>query len=169
MARRKPWFKDTVFVLVADHCASSKGRTSLPPENYHIPAIIYSPAHVAPHTDTRLASQIDIVPTVLDLLGLPEQANFMGRSVLRAYPDAGRAFIATYQKLGYLTPERLVVLAPGRRLEAWQLDDRQKITAPARPAKPLVARAITVYQETARRARDGLLRHVHLPAPLRMH
>lgn len=168
MARGKPWFKDTVFVLVADHCASSKGRTSLPPENYHIPAILYSPAHVAPRVDVRLASQIDIVPTVLDLLGLPEQANFMGRSVLRAYPDAGRAFIATYQKLGYLTPERLVVLAPGRRLEAWRLDARQKIVAPARPAKPLVARAIAAYQETARRARDGLLRHVRLPAGLRM-
>ena len=86
MARTKPWFKDTVFVVVADHCASSKGRTSLPPENYHIPAIVYSPAHIVPHTDTRLASQIDLVPTVLDLLGLPEHTRFMGRSVRTPIP-----------------------------------------------------------------------------------
>lgn len=167
-ARTRPWFKDTLFVLVADHCASSKGRTSLPPENYHIPAILYSPAHLAPHADTRLASQIDIVPTVLDLLGLPEQAKFMGRSVLHAYPDAGRAFIATYQKLGYLTPDQLVVLSPGRQVEDWRLDARQGIAAPLRQPDALADRAIATYQETARRARDGLLRHVVLPDGLRL-
>ncbi len=168
MARTKPWFKDTVFVLVADHCASSKGRTSLPPKNYHIPAIIYSPAHVAPHTDTRIASQIDLVPSVLDLLGLPEQSHFMGRSVLHAYPDDGRAFIATYQKLGYLTPDQLVVLSPGRQIEDWRLNAQQDIAAPVRQPDTRVARAIGAYQETARRARDGFLQHVSLPDGLRM-
>jgi phosphoglycerol transferase MdoB-like AlkP superfamily enzyme len=168
MARAKPWFKDTVFVLVADHCASSKGRSSLPPENYHIPAIVYSPAHIVPHTDTRLASQIDIVPTVLDLLGLPEHTRFMGRSVLHAYPDAGRAFIATYQKLGYLTPDQLVVLSPGRQIEVWQLDAQQAPTVPVRQPDTRVIRAIGAYQETARRARDGLLQHVNLSDGLRM-
>jgi phosphoglycerol transferase MdoB-like AlkP superfamily enzyme len=168
MARSKPWFKDTVFVVVADHCASSKGRTSLPPENYHIPAIVYSPAHLAPHTDTRLASQIDLVPSVLDLLGLPEHTRFMGRSVLHAYPDAGRAFIATYQKLGYLTPDQLVVLSPGRQVEDWRLNARQEIEAPVRQPDTLVGRAIGLYQETARRARDGFLKHMNLADGLRM-
>jgi len=168
MARTKPWFKDTVFVLVADHCASSKGRTSIPPENYHIPAIVYSPAHLAPHTDTRLASQIDLVPSVLDLLGLAEHTRFMGRSVLHAYPDAGRAFIATYQKLGYLTPDQLVVLSPGRKIEDWRLDAHHEPAAAVRQPDTLVARAIDAYQETARRARDGLLQHVDLPDDLRM-
>lgn len=168
IARTKPWFKDTVFVLVADHCASSKGRTSLPPENYHIPAIVYSPAHLAPRTDTRLASQIDLAPTVLDLLGLPERSRFPGRSVLRAYPDGGRAYIATYQKLGYLTPGELVVLSPGRQVEGWRLDARQDLSAPVRQPDTLAARAIDAYQETARRVRDGLLQHVKLPDDLRM-
>ena len=168
MARAKPWFKDTVFVLVADHCASSKGRTSLPPENYHIPAIVYSPAHLAPRTDTRLASQIDLVPTVLDLLGMPEHTRFMGRSVLHAYPDAGRAFIATYQKLGYLTPDQLVVLSPGGKIEDWRLDAQQHLVAPVPQPDALVSRAIAAYQETARRARDRLLQHVSLRDALRM-
>ncbi len=159
-ARKKPWFKDTVFVVVADHCASSKGRTSLPPENYHIPTILYSPVHIAPHSDTRLASQIDLVPSVLDLLNLPERSQFMGRSVLRAYPDEGRAFIATYQKLGYLTPDRLVILSPGRKVENWTLDSRMDMLAPAALSDAAVDRAIAFYQEAARRARDGLLRHV---------
>ena len=159
MARSKPWFKDTVFIIVADHCASSKGRTSLPPENYHIPAILYSPAHIAPHEDTRLASQIDLVPTVLDLLGLPERNRFMGRSVLHAYPDAGRAYIATYQKLGFLTPDRLVILSPGRKIEDWQLNAQQEIIAQTNKHGTEVERAIAAYQEAAHRLREGLLKH----------
>lgn len=162
-ARSKPWFKDTLFVVVADHCASSKGRTSLPPENYHIPAILYSPAHLKPHTDTRLASQIDLVPTVLDLLNLPERQRFMGRSVLRAYPDQGRAFIATYQKLGYLTPDRLVALSPGRKIEVWRVNARDELAEPLTAQGAEVDAAVAVYQETARRARDGLLRHQPQP------
>ena len=167
-ARSKPWFKDTLFVLVADHCASSKGRTSLPPENYHIPAVFYAPAHIAPHTDPRLASQIDIVPTVLDLLGLPEQSRFMGRSVLHAYPDAGRAFIATYQKLGYLTPDELVVLSPGHQVEAWRIDAHHELAAPLRQPDASALRAIAAYQETARRLHDGLLQHISQTDRLRL-
>ena len=158
-ARSKPWFKDTLFLVVADHCASSKGRTSLPPENYHIPAILYAPAHLAPHTDTRLASQIDLVPTVLDLLNLPERQRFMGRSVLRTYPDAGRAFIATYQKLGYLTPDRLVVLSPGRKIEDWQVNAQDELGALLPAGGAEVGAAVGFYQEAARRVRDGQLRH----------
>lgn len=168
-ARRKPWFKDTLFVVVADHCASSKGRTSLPPENYLIPAVLYAPAHIAPHVDTRLASQIDLVPTVLDLLNLPERNRFIGRSVLRAYPDAGRAFIATYQKLGYLTPDRLVVLSAGRKIEDWRLDAHMEPVGTVKQPDADIGRAIAFYQEAARRDRDGQLRHVPGPAVLSMH
>jgi hypothetical protein len=87
----------------------------------------------------------------------------MGRSVLRAYPDAGRAFIGTYQMLGYLTPDQLVVLRPGRKIENWRLDTRLEIVAPLPQQDPLVARAIDAYQTTATRARDGLLQHTAMP------
>ncbi|MFO7542138.1 MAG: hypothetical protein R6W97_04880 [Thiobacillus sp.] len=96
---------------------------------------------------------------MLDLLGLPERTHFMGRSGLHAYPDAGRAFIATYQKLGYLTPDQLVVLSPGRKTEAWRLNAQQDIIGPMPDPDALVARAIGAYQETARRAGTGQLRH----------
>lgn len=47
-AAGKPWFKDTVFVIVADHTAGSAGKTDLPPENYAIPCLIYSPGNIQP-------------------------------------------------------------------------------------------------------------------------
>src|SRR3989337_1521963 len=47
-ARAKPWFKDTLFVIVADHCASVAGNTKLPVQNYHIPLIFYAPPMLKP-------------------------------------------------------------------------------------------------------------------------
>lgn len=43
-ARKKPWFNETLFVIVADHCASAAGKTKLPVAGYHIPLILYAPA-----------------------------------------------------------------------------------------------------------------------------
>ena len=43
MAQKQPWFKNTVFVIVADHCSSSAGKTELPMDKYRIPAMIYAP------------------------------------------------------------------------------------------------------------------------------
>ena len=42
-AKTKPWFKDTLFVVVADHCASVAGKTKLPVAKYHIPLFFYAP------------------------------------------------------------------------------------------------------------------------------
>lgn len=47
-AEQHSWFADTVFIIVADHCASSMGKIALPVNRYHIPLFIYSPAHVRP-------------------------------------------------------------------------------------------------------------------------
>ena len=63
-ARKRPWFDRTVFVITADHCASSAGRTELPLEKYHIPGVIYAPGFIAPALETRTVSQIDLMPTL---------------------------------------------------------------------------------------------------------
>jgi len=78
---------------------------------------------------------------VLDLLGMSERARFMGRSVLHAYPDAGRTFIATYQKLGYLTPDQLIIPGPGNKIEDWHLNQQQALTTPVIQPGPRVNRA----------------------------
>jgi phosphoglycerol transferase MdoB-like AlkP superfamily enzyme len=48
LAEKQPWFSNTVFVIIADHCASSAGKTELPVDKYRIPAMIYSPGFVQP-------------------------------------------------------------------------------------------------------------------------
>jgi phosphoglycerol transferase MdoB-like AlkP superfamily enzyme len=63
MAEKQPWFSNTVFVIVADHCASSAGKTELPVDKYRIPND--TAGFIQPQHYTKLMSQIDIMPTLL--------------------------------------------------------------------------------------------------------
>ena len=117
-ASKKPWFDNTVFVIVADHCASSAGETELPLEKYHIPALIYAPALFAPQTIDYAVSQIDLMPTLLSLLGMGYDSTFYGRNVLDS-DYSPRAFMATYQDLGYLEGDTLTVLSPVDRIRQY--------------------------------------------------
>ena len=112
LAKKESWFKDTVFVIVADHCASSAGRTELPLDRYRIPCLIYADFLEAEQID-KLASQIDVMPTVMGLLNFSYESKFLGQNI-RTWYYQPRAYIATYRELGYLTPETLSIIKPLR-------------------------------------------------------
>ena len=108
MASKQPWFKNTVFVILADHCASSAGKTELPVDKYRIPAMIYSPGFIQPQKYTNVMSQIDVMPTLFGLLHFNYQSKFYGQDVLK--PDyKPRALIATYQDLGLIKDNVLTI------------------------------------------------------------
>lgn len=120
MAKKQTWFANTVFVILADHCASSAGKTELPLDKYRIPALIYSPNFVSPKKYTKLMSQIDIMPTVFGLLNFDYQSKFYGQDVLK--PDfKPRALIATYQDLGLIKDNVLTIISPKQKVKQFQL------------------------------------------------
>lgn len=122
-ARKEPWFNNTVFVIVADHCASSAGKTELPLENYHIPALIYAPEFIESKHEDRLVSQIDIMPTLFGLLNFSYNSHFYGKDI---YSEnyRPRAFVATYQNLGYWEDNTLTILSPVRKIEQFQVNPK---------------------------------------------
>jgi len=114
--KQKPWFEDTVFVFVADHTAGSAGKTALPLERYHIPLLVYSPANIKPGVIDKIASQIDLGPTLLAMLNMEYVSNFFGKDILAMTPDEERALVANYQHLGLYTEGRLSVSSPRKQL-----------------------------------------------------
>ncbi|MDP3978278.1 MAG: LTA synthase family protein [Pseudomonas sp.] len=112
--REKPWFKDTLFVFVADHTAGSAGKEDLPVANYHIPLFIYAPDHIEPGEFTEVVSQIDLAPTLLGMLNIDYVSTFFGRNVLREDRAAGRALVGNYQHLGLFDGNNLAILSPRR-------------------------------------------------------
>lgn len=120
MAEKQAWFKNTVFVILADHCASSSGKTELPVDKYRIPAMIYAPGFVAPKRYTNLMSQIDVMPTLFGLLNFKYASKFYGQDVLK--PDyRPRALIATYQDLGLIKDNILTIISPVKKVKQFQL------------------------------------------------
>jgi phosphoglycerol transferase MdoB-like AlkP superfamily enzyme len=121
-ASAKPWFKNTVFVIVADHCASVAGKSELPVQSYHIPLFIYAPGgQIAPGRVTDLMAQVDYPPTLLGLLDWSYATRFYGWDVRHA--AAGRrALIGNYQKLGLYQDGMLDVLSPVRAHRAYAFD-----------------------------------------------
>src|SRR5262245_3027415 len=118
-ARLKPWFKDTLFVFIADHTAGTGGRIELDPTRYHIPLIFYAPSFVTPATHDGLASQIDVAPVLLGLLNTSYISRFYGRDVLNE-PDAmPRAFISTYEKVALVRGDTTLVLGPRQTIAAY--------------------------------------------------
>lgn len=119
-ASAKDWFDDTIFVIVADHCASSAGKTSLPLECYHIPAIVYCPSLVEPAYVGKVCSQIDIMPTLFALMNISYDSKFFGDNILS--PDfKERAFMATYQDLGYYSGSVMTVMSPVRKVQQFSI------------------------------------------------
>ena len=118
-ARNKLWFDSTVFVIVADHCASSAGKTELPVNKYHIPMMIYSPANIAPAKMERLMSQIDMGPTLLGLLNFSYTSKFYGYDIYKLEPGRERIFISTYQNLGFIQNGMMVQLDPQQKVNTY--------------------------------------------------
>lgn len=120
-AATHPWFRDTLFVVLGDHGASSAGRIEVPVYRYHIPCLVYAPALVPPGDDPQLASQIDLAPTLLGMLGVGYRSTFLGVDLNRHHP--GRALVSTYESLGLYRADRLTVLRPRGRPEGWSVAD----------------------------------------------
>jgi len=127
MAKKQAWFKNTVFVIVADHCASSSGKTELPMDKYRIPAFIYAPGFIQPQKVDKLVSQIDLMPTVLGILNFNYTSKFFGQNVLQKNYKP-RAFIATYQDLGYIKDDVLTIISPQKKVKQFDLIQQKNET-----------------------------------------
>lgn len=81
-ASGKPWFNNTLFVITADHTAPVlAGELSSGVEDYRIPIAFYKPNSNLKGIDTRIANQIDILPSVLELMNYPGEFFSLGRNL----------------------------------------------------------------------------------------
>ena len=145
-ASKKPWFSNTLFVIVSDHCASSAGKTDLPVTRYHIPCFIYSPALIKPKIEKRLVSQIDLGPTILGLMNMQYESRFLGYDINTCKPENDRVFISTYQDLGYLKKDTLVILSPKKKIRMYKTNLNSGEATAIPLSQQLVKEAIAWYQ-----------------------
>ncbi|MCB1614416.1 MAG: sulfatase-like hydrolase/transferase [Pseudomonadales bacterium] len=88
----RPYYKNTLFVIVGDHGFGVQQQlTAVDLLRFHVPLLLIGPGIVEKHghLEQTVGSQIDIVPTVMSLLGKPYQHQCWGRDLLNL-PDNDR-------------------------------------------------------------------------------
>lgn len=100
-AKKEPWFKNTIFVITADH----------PNQIYYdepyaklinrraVPILFYKPDGSLKGEDRSIAQQIDIYPTILDIIGYNKPFRSWGRSLV--CKDNVKPFAINYDALHY--------------------------------------------------------------------
>lgn len=80
LAKKEEYYKDTIFVVIADHNARYIGNEMVPVSQFQIPALILGEG-VEPLVYERITTQPDVIATALDLAGLDLEYPIFGHSI----------------------------------------------------------------------------------------
>lgn len=116
MAKQEEYFDNTVFIIVADHNTRTYGQNLVPVNKFHIPAVIVAPNIEAGSKYSRLASQIDIPPTLLNLMGVEAQIPTPGRELINL-PDSveGRAIMQFHDINAFRVENQVIIMQPNKK------------------------------------------------------
>ncbi|MDR1123702.1 MAG: sulfatase-like hydrolase/transferase [Elusimicrobiota bacterium] len=112
-AKKQGWFNNTIFIFTADHTFNRKGSIR---EKYNIPLLIYGPWYLQARRAGEVGSQLDILPTVLDLLRINDNYAAAGKSLLAGGPRA--ALFADGYTIGIITPQGALRHTRSKTLES---------------------------------------------------
>ena len=111
-AKQSNYWHNTVFLVVADHDARVFGSELVPVKNFHIPGVILGP-DIDAKMDNRLASQIDLAPTLLSLMGI-SAANPMLGIDLNQSQTPSRVMMQYDKNFAYMTADKVAILQPDK-------------------------------------------------------
>lgn len=148
-AKKSPYWKDTLFLIVADHDVRVRGNTLVPIEHFHIPGLILG-ADIKPQSIKSIVSQIDLPVTVLSLMGISGQHPMTGRDLSSEPADyLGRAMMQYNSNFAWMQQtadsNNVVVLREGKPPAHGVYDAKSKHlneTAPPADAQEIEQRAL---------------------------
>ncbi len=109
-AKKSAYWKNTVFIVVADHDARSYGPQAIPISHFHIPGIIFG-KDIPAKMDSRLTSQIDIPPTLLSLAGISGDHPMIGNDLTKEIPiEKQRAMMQRDKTFAWMSANNEVVV-----------------------------------------------------------
>ena len=112
-AQKQAYWKDTIFLIVADHDNRVYGDSLVPIKKFHIPGLILG-ADIEAKRIKTIASQIDLGPTLLSLIGVSSEHPMIGRDLAREHEQPGRALIQFDNYFAWLEGTSATILRPGQ-------------------------------------------------------
>lgn len=130
-ARASDYWKDTLFLVIADHDSRVGGASLVPIPRFHIPGVILGDG-IAPRKDPRIVSQIDMAPTLLSLMGISADYPMLGKDLTRMPADwPGRAIMQYDKNFALMRGKDVVILQPERAPEGFIYEDATETLTPA--------------------------------------
>ncbi len=157
-AKTKPWFANTIFVIVSDHCAYSAGRTEINVKNHHIPAFIFNVKDEMPAEINKLSSQIDVFPTLFGYLNWSYKTNLFGKDINKMQPKDERAFIGNHRKVGLLKPTKLLILETQKKHRYYKYDVVKNELTETKTDAVFLKETISYYQTAYELFKNGGLK-----------
>lgn len=158
--------RHTVVLVVGDHGARVYGAEQIPLASYRIPALLLTPeAAWRGRRIDRLASQVDLAPTLLSLAGVSYVAPFFGEDLLQRPTGPGRAFLQHNRDIAVMDDGGLVALGLQKRVDRYRRagpggTELVPVAAAEAGQEALTALGIATYQSADRLYVD---RNYHLP------
>jgi len=157
-AKTKSWFKNTVFVIVADHCANSAGKWEINIKNHHIPAIIYNLPQ-KPEKIDRLTSQIDLMPTLFGYLGWNYNTSLYGKDINQTKIGSERAFLGNYRTLGMLKENIFTQIDDRKRVKQFAVTGNDQSLSELKTRDiGQISETISYYQTASERFKNGKMK-----------
>lgn len=150
-ARTKPWFDDTVFVLIGDHGPKVWGAAQIPVQGFRVPLLIYAPKHIAASRNPVLGSSMDVGPTLLGLLGLSYDSPFFGIDLRRVPENGGRIAMAHNFDVAVGDGRNALILTPKGALRPYTMRPGAFQLEPAPAVPPLLMARAAAQTQTAHR------------------
>jgi phosphoglycerol transferase MdoB-like AlkP superfamily enzyme len=123
LAKQENYWKDTVFLVVADHDARTTRSDLVPIPSFHIPALILGEG-IVPKQDNRITSQIDLAPTLLSLIGVDSTHPMIGQDMTNVSDDyIGRAIMQFNDNQAYMKGNQVVILQPQKSPKTFLYDN----------------------------------------------
>ena len=131
-ARNSNYWDNTLFIIVADHSDKVYGNDLVPVKHFRIPALILG-KNIAPKTYSQVASQIDLMPTALSLMGINNEHPAIGKdlsyNIINDVIEPGRAIMQLSGTQAYMEDDQVVVLQKNKApLSFVYKDERLKKT-----------------------------------------
>ncbi len=126
-AKASSLWDNTLFLIVADHDERPRGKSLVPIESYHIPGLILG-KEIRPQEYRRVASQIDLMPTMMWLAGASGIGPFVGDNILTLPADyPGRAVMQYGNNHAFMEGDKVVIHRPDLPSEGYRYADKELI------------------------------------------
>lgn len=134
LAKNADYWKDTIFIVVADHDSRVGGADLVPVSRFRIPGLILGD-NLAPKRDHRIVSQIDLPPTLLSLIGISDSYPMLGRDLTQVSDDwPGRALMQYDKNFALMEGKDVVILQPEKAAQGFEYNEKTEQLTPYAPA-----------------------------------